>query len=150
MITSAVPLNDGSGQYAFKSYSLCFEPSARLVHKLAALPMASTKPKSHLTIPMRDSEPFHAATPIPDILDDDGKGTHCSLHSVVNAARCGDYGFAQDMAPVMKKPDAKLRGVPAWKVGDSANEATSLLATAWKARQETLQDNRKIQTGHRL
>ena len=148
MITEVTDLGDGIEGY--RTFTLAFSPGAKLVHKLAAGgPLTLSKPKSHLTIPMRDSEPFHATTPVADVLNDDGQGTHCTLNSVANAARCGDYGLAQDMGSVMK-PDTKIRGVPCWRVGDSANNATAILAAAWKARQETLQDNRKIKTGHSL
>ena len=149
MITSAVPLNDGSGQYAFKSFCLAFSPDACLVHKFGAL--TSTRPASHTPIPVQNGQPFHATTPVADILNDDGQGTHCTLNAIQNAARVGDYGFCLDaVASGALKPDLKHRGVSAWKTGPSSNTAANTLAGLWAKHQATLQDNRKIKTGHRL
>jgi len=149
MITEVTDLGDGIEGY--RTFTLAFSPGAKLVHKLAAGPLTSTKPASHTPIPVQNGQPFHAATPIGDHLGDDNKPAYASLNAIQNAARVGDYGFCLDaVASGALKPDIKLRGVAAWKTGPSANEAANKLAQLWAKHQATLQDNRKIQTGHRL
>jgi hypothetical protein len=100
--------------------------------KLAAGPLTSTKPASHTPIPVQNGQPFHATTPVADILNDAGQGTHCTLNAIQNAARVGDYGFCLDaVASGALTGDLKHRGVPAWTVGKSANEATAKLGKLW-------------------
>ena len=150
MITEVIDL--GNGLEGYRTYQLAFEPGARLVHRFGANgPLTSTKPASHTPVPMQNGQPFHAATPIGDHLGDDNKPAYASLNAIQNAARVGDYGFCLDaVASGALKPDLRLRGVAAWKTGPSANDAANTLARLWSKHQATLQDNRKIQTGHRL
>ena len=144
MITSAVPLNDGSGQYAFKSFCLAFSPDARLVHKFGAGPLTATKAVPD--VPKRDGQPVYAQTPIGDHLGDDNKPTFASLHAIANASRCPDFGFATDcVRDGSIRPDTKLRGVAAWKTGPSANDAANTLARLWAKHvaASTVPQNRK-------
>ena len=118
---------------------------------LAIGPLTSTRPASHTPIPVQNGQPFHPSSPRADILNDAGQGTHASLTSIQNAARVGDYGWLSDLVRSgALVPDCKIRGIGAFKVGPSAEKATTTAAGLWAKHQATLQDNRKITTGHRL
>jgi len=147
LITDVTELPDG--QLAVRTFTLAFSPGARLVHKLGAGPLTSTKPASHTPIPVQNGQPFHAPTPVGDHLGDDNQPAFASLNAIQNAARVGDYGFCLDaVASGALKGDISLRGVPAWKVGPSANDAANTLARLWAKHvaASTVPQNRKPAT----
>jgi len=117
--------------------------------KLAAGVLTATKAVP--SVAQKDGKPFFASEPVGDHLNDANEPAFASLNAIQNAARVGDYGFCLDaVASGALKGDISLRGVPAWKVGPSANDAANTLARLWAKHQATLQDNRKIKTGHQL
>ena len=97
---------------------------------LDAGPLTATKALPD--VPMQNGRPFFASEPVGDHLNDANEPAFASLHSIVNASRCPDFGFAQDcVRDGTIKPDTKLRGVPCWRVGDSANRAVAKLKSEY-------------------
>jgi hypothetical protein len=110
------------------------------------LDFTATKPTP--AAPTHNGKPFFERTPRGDHLGDDNQPAYASLHSVANAAQCTDFGFAQD-AEKSLAPDTLLRGVAAWKVGDSANNAAAKLAKLWSSHQAKNQP-KQASVGKRL
>ena len=114
---------------------------------LDAGPLTATKALPD--VPMQNGRPFFASEPVGDHLNDDNQPAFASLNAIQNAARVGDYGFCLDaVASGALKGDISLRGVPAWKVGPSANDAANTLARLWAKHvaASTVPQNRKPAT----